>query len=72
MEMVETTPVIGLFAIVLLGISGLIGGPSVLLTTFLMYFTISTNASTPPIAEDAVPVDVQRVETVTPQPIVVP
>lgn len=70
--MVETTPVLSLLAVVILGVWGLIGGPSVLLPAFLMYFTISTGLSEPPIAEDAVPVEIQRIETITPQPIAVP
>lgn len=72
MEMVETTPVLSLLAIVLLGVWGFIGGPTVLLPAFLMYFTISTETPSSPITEDAVSVEVQRIDVLTPPPIIVP
>jgi hypothetical protein len=85
MEMVETTPVISLLVIMLMGVWGFVGGPTAFLPAFLMYFMVSANVSVEPIAQDAVNFDSQSVESqmieaeeaplssvITPRPIPVP
>ena len=54
MEIVEAPPVISLMVMVLIGGWGFIGGPTVFLPAFLMYFMVSSSVASEPIAQDAV------------------